>query len=233
MRFETLGQLVSDIRSAEKKYHRADHSVRLLVASKSQSSEKIRALYAQGQKIFGENYAQEAIEKQKTLSDLKIEWHFIGNIQSNKVNIIATHFDWVQSVNRFSIAEKLNHAALLKNKIINICLEVNIDASPTKSGIIPTELIETAKKISTLKQLKFRGIMVMPDPVQDQEQQYVLFKKAAELQQQLIDAGFSLDTLSMGMSSDFEMAIRAGSTLVRIGTAIFRAAITRAAITRE
>lgn len=208
-------KVLSAIREAEKKYHRAPDSVTLVAASKNQSIEKIRAAYHAGLTRFAENYVQEAIEKQRQLSDLSIEWHFIGNIQSNKTKWIATGFDWVQSVNSYRVAERLNRARALHNPL-NICIEVNIDQEPTKSGVLPQDVLLLAKQIRPLPNLKLRGIMVIPE-----KNHIVAFEKTACLQKELIQAGVLLDTLSMGMSHDFEAAIAAGSTMVRIGTAIF------------
>lgn len=213
---DRLNLILEKIRLAEIKHHRHSGSVSLLAVSKKQSIDKIREAFNAGQKSFAENYVQEALEKQAALRDLNIEWHFIGNIQSNKIKLIAGHFDWVHSVNRLSVAEKLNHYRESNENPLNICIEVNIDIEQTKSGVLPQDLFELAKNIVALKHLKLRGLMVIP------EKNHVdAFQKTAQLQQQLINDGFSLDTLSMGMSADFEAAIQAGSTIVRIGTAIF------------
>lgn len=212
-----LNKILQQIRLAEKKYHRAPNEVTLLAVSKNQSIEKMREAYEAGQCAFGENYAQEAIQKQNALSDLKIEWHFIGNIQSNKTKLIAQHFNWVHSVNKLVTAEKLNRYREGFTSPLNICIEVNIDAEKTKSGALPEDIFELAKNITQLKNLTLRGLMVIPEKNNARD----AFFKTAQLQQQLIQAGFALDTLSMGMSHDFEAAIEAGSTLVRIGTAIF------------
>lgn len=210
-----LNTVIHQIHLAEKKYHRKPNSVLLLAVSKKQSAEKIREAYLAGQKYFGENYVQEAIKKQSELSDLNIEWHFIGKIQSNKIKLIAKHFDWVHSVDKFSTAEKLNHQCELLNKKLNICIQVNIDNEKTKSGVLPKDVFELAKKITALSHLTLCGLMIIP------AQGTKGAPGMALLQQQLIQQGFKLDTLSMGMSADFEAAIAAGSTIVRIGTAIF------------
>lgn len=211
----TLHDIQSRICIAEKKHHRTPNSVTLLAVSKNQSIEKIHNVFDLGQTRFAENYVQEAIEKQNALSDLAIEWHFIGTIQSNKTKLIATHFDWVHSVNRFDIAQRLNNARDEKNPL-NICIEVNIDDETTKSGVSSQDVFSLAEKIKSLPNLRLRGLMVIP-----QKNHVDAFKKTAALQQELIRSGFLLDTLSMGMSADFEAAIAAGSTMVRIGTAIF------------
>lgn len=208
-----LSLIIQKIRDAEIKYHRGIHSVALLAVTKNYSAEKMREFYNAGQTAFGENYLQDALEKKAVLSDLPIEWHFIGHIQSNKTKLIAQHFDWVQSVDRFSIAEKLNHHRESFSSPLNICIQVNIDAEEAKSGVSASELQKLATQISTLKHLKLRGLMIIPKIGASQS----TFEKAFLLQQGLIEQGFMLDTLSMGMSDDFEAAIAAGSTMVRIG----------------
>lgn len=211
-----LTSLLQKIRAAEIKHHRTPGSVFLLAVSKKQSVEKIREAFNAGQKNFGENYLQEALEKQNALRDLTIEWHFIGTIQSNKTKLIAENFDWVHSVNKLSIAKKLNSYRSAHLKPLNVCIEINIDAETTKSGANAESIFELSQHIAALKHLKLRGLMIIP-----QKSSNDAFQKTAELQQQLIRKGFLLDTLSMGMSGDFEAAIAAGSTFVRIGTAIF------------
>lgn len=195
---------------------RIPKNVTLIAVSKKQSAEKIRDAFNSGQKQFGENYLQEALDKQKQLTDLNIEWHFIGTIQSNKTKLIAQYFDWVQSVDRLIIAKRLNDQRPAHLPPINICIEININEEKTKSGVLPKDVFELAKNISELKQIKLRGLMIIPE-----KNNLGAFRKAALLQEQLIQAGFLLDTLSMGMSADFEEAILAGSTMVRVGTAIF------------
>lgn len=210
-----LHQILARIRAAAQAAHRDADSVTLLAVSKNQSLEKIRNAFAAGQMRFAENYVQEAMEKQGALRDLSIEWHFIGNIQSNKIKLIATHFDWVHSVNCFDIAQRLNNARDATCPL-NICIEVNIDNEETKSGVSSQDVFLLAEKIKSLPNLALRGLMVIP-----QKNHVDAFEKTAALQQELIRSGFLLDTLSMGMSADFEAAIAAGSTMVRIGTAIF------------
>lgn len=212
---ENLTNINNRIFAAEKKSGYSAGSVKLIAVSKKQSHEKIREAFLAGQTAFAENYAQEAIAKQLLLHDLKIEWHFIGTIQSNKTKLIATHFDWVHSVSRFEIAEKLNRHREIKEPL-NICIEVNVDGEPSKSGVAPEDVLPLAKKIMLLKNLRLRGLMVIPE-----KNSAHAFEKTAAVQKKLMQAGLLLDTLSMGMSDDFEKAIRAGSTLVRIGTAIF------------
>lgn len=211
-----LISILKQIHLAEIKYHRTPGNVSLLAVSKKQSAEKIREAFNAGQKSFGENYLQEALEKQIALRDLNIEWHFIGNIQSNKAKLIAENFDWVHSVSRFSIAKKLNDHRPAHLEPLNICIEINIDDETTKSGVLIESVFELSQNIAALKHLKLRGLMIIP-----KKSSQNAFQKTAALQRELIVRGFLLDTLSMGMSADFEDAIAAGSTIVRIGTAIF------------
>lgn len=216
MQSKTLDQLNSNIRCAEQAAMRDAGSVTLLAVSKNRSAEKIRDLYHAGQTRFGENYLQEALEKMHALKDLPIEWHFIGNIQSNKTKLIAEHFSWVQSVSRLSIAKRLNNQRPLHLPPLNICIEVNIDHEKTKSGVPVPEVFALATKITKLNHITLRGLMIIPE-----KNHADAFQKTFLLQQELNTRGFKLDTLSMGMSSDFEEAIRYGSTMVRIGTALF------------
>lgn len=217
-----LQYVIAQIHAAEKKYQRPLGCVKLLAVSKGRSVEHILKAFESGQIAFAESYVQEALAKQITLRDYPIEWHFIGNIQSNKTKLIAENFSWVHSVNRSSIAEKLNQYRPARLPPLNVCIEVNMDQDPHKSGIMPEQVFELALAIRSLPNLVLRGCMVIPALTTDLIQQEKIFKKAADLQQRLIQQGFLLDTLSMGMSHDFEMAIKTGGTLVRIGTAIFQ-----------
>ena len=212
----SVSNLLTQLRLIEKKYHRSENAVMLLAVSKTQSADNIRDLFLQGQRCFGENYLQEALEKQLLLKDLAIEWHFIGHIQSNKTKLIAGHFSWVHSVDRLSIAKRLNDQRPTSLPPLNICIEINIDGEENKSGVAPAKLLSLATEISLLKNLKLRGLMCIP-----QKNNLEAFEKTATLQQTLIHDGFILDTLSMGMSADYEAAIAAGATIVRIGTALF------------
>ena len=209
------------IRDAETEFGKMPGSVSLLAVSKTQSIEKIKAVYDQGQKCFGENYLQEALVKIEALKNVDIEWHFIGGIQSNKTKLIAEHFDWVQSVASLKVAERLNAQRPQSSPPLNVCIQVNISQEPNKDGATPGELLPLAEAISRLKNLKLRGIMVIPKAETDFNAQVAAFEKAHDLYNHLIQKGFPCDTLSMGMSGDFKAAIKAGSTMVRIGSAIF------------
>ena len=198
-------------------------SVTLLAVSKKQAAEAIRQVYDLGQTAFGENYVQEALEKQQFLANLEIQWHFIGPIQSNKTRQIAEHFDWVHSVDRLKVAERLSRQRPQHLPPLNICLQVNIDNEPTKSGFSPQELLEHCQSIAALPQLTLRGVMAIPAPSQDYAEQLAVFKRVQDLYTQLQSAVPTVDTLSMGMSGDMQAAINAGSTMVRVGTGIFGA----------
>lgn len=195
----------------------------LLAVSKTHTAESVRAAYAAGQQAFGENYLQEAIDKQLQLTDCAIEWHFIGPIQANKTRAIAEHFSWVHSVSRVKIAARLHKQRPPSLPRLNICLQVNLDNEAGKAGVALSELPALGEALQSLPRLKIRGLMAIPAPLQTLQQQQNSFRRLTEalsaLRQQLPQA--PLDTLSMGMSADLEAAIAAGTTIVRIGTAIF------------
>ncbi len=197
--------------------------VQLLAVSKAQPAAAIRDAYAAGQTIFGENYSQEALEKQKQLTDLAIEWHFIGPIQSNKTQVIAQNFSWVHSIDRLKIAQRLNEARSSMPLPLQVCIQVNVSNEDTKSGVLPEQLEALAAAINALPNLKLRGLMAIPAPTTDQAQQITQFKQVRECYDALIRKGFALDTLSIGMSNDYQTAIVQGATIVRIGSALFGA----------
>ncbi|HEU5280891.1 MAG TPA: YggS family pyridoxal phosphate-dependent enzyme [Gammaproteobacteria bacterium] len=194
-------------------------SVALLAVSKQQSIEAITELYQQGQRAFGENYLQEALIKMEALKHLNIEWHFIGHIQRNKTKKIAEHFAWVQSVDSELIAKRLNEARPTNLPPLNICLEVNVDNEPNKSGVALDAVLPLAKVCLSLPKLRLRGLMAIPKANTDPHH---AFQTLRNIHDTLNTLGFSLDTLSMGMSADYELAIEAGSTMVRLGTALFQ-----------
>lgn len=222
---ENIQKIRSRIRRAEGKYNRPPNSVRLLAVSKSQPASFLRCAYDGGQKAFGENYVQEARAKKSALANCDIEWHFIGSIQTNKTKKIAENFDWVHSVNRSSVARRLQDQRPKAFPPINVCIEVNLSHEGSKSGALPEKLLALATEVSQLDQLRLRGLMLIPPLCDTFSRQKAVFSRLLDLQQDLIEKGFVLDTLSMGMSQDFEAAIAAGSTLVRIGTAIFGARV--------
>lgn len=211
------------IAAATRQAGRAPGSVRLLAVSKTFDADQVRAAHACGQVAFGENYAQEALAKVNALADLRerLEWHFIGPLQSNKTRGVAERFDWVQSVERLSIAQRLDRQRSPTLPRLNVCIQVNIDAEASKSGVAPEQVPELAEQITRLPRLALRGLMALPSP------HAVDARDAPRRLRALFDAlnasGFALDTLSCGMSGDLEAAILEGATMVRIGTAIFGA----------
>ena len=196
-------------------------AVRLVAVSKTWAAPALRAAWSAGQRAFGENYVQEALEKMHSLQDLPIEWHFIGPIQSNKTRLIAECFHWVHSVERLKIAQRLNDARPAGTQPLQVCLQVNLDAEASKSGAEPREVEALARAVAQLPRLTLRGLMTIPRPTSDTLQQRAPFRALRELKDRLGEAGIALDTLSMGMSEDLEAAIAEGATMVRVGTAIF------------
>lgn len=201
--------------------HRAPGDILLLAVSKTIPAERIAEAHAAGQRAFGENHVQEAVEKITVLAELPLEWHFIGPIQSNKTRLIAEHFSWAHSVEREKIAERLNAARPEGMAPLNVCIQVNVSGEATKSGIAPGDEAKLAEAIARLPRLRLRGLMAIPEPTADVTLQRRRFALLRELKDGLRARGHALDTLSMGMSDDFEAAILEGATLVRIGTAIF------------
>ena len=200
---------------------RAENTVQLLAVSKTHPSEALREMFNAGQRAFGENYLQEALDKMEALNDLNIEWHFIGHVQRNKTKHLAEKFAWVHGVDRLIIAERLSNQRMDDQAPLNICLQVNIDAQDTKDGCQPEEVAELVAQMSQLIRLKLRGLMVIPAP-----ENTAAFTDAQKLFEQVrLNHAHpeDWDTLSMGMSGDMKEAIAAGSTMVRVGTALFGA----------
>ncbi|MGJ7510410.1 YggS family pyridoxal phosphate-dependent enzyme [Variovorax sp. GT1P44] len=198
-------------------------SVHLLAVSKTFPAEAVREAHAAGQRAFGENYVQEGVAKIEVLADLRgqLEWHCIGPLQSNKTRVVAEHFDWVHSIDRLKIAERLSEQRPLHLPTLQVCLQVNVDGGANKSGVTAEEAISLARAVAALPRLRLRGLMAIPEPAPDFAAQRGLFLTAARVFDQIREAGIALDTLSLGMSADLEAAISAGSTMVRVGTAIF------------
>ena len=195
--------------------------VQLLAVSKTHPSTLLKEMYATGQRAFGENYLQEALEKIEDLKDLEIEWHFIGHVQRNKTKPLAAHFDWVHGVDRLIIAERLSTQRSENQKPLNICIQVNIDGQDSKDGCAPAEVPELVQQISQLANIRLRGLMVIPKP--DNTVAFADAKKLFDDVKAQHRNPDDWDTLSMGMSGDLEDAIAAGSTIVRVGTALFGA----------
>ncbi|AHL36466.1 hypothetical protein CD58_27945 [Pseudomonas brassicacearum] len=217
---DNIAQVSSRIRAAEQAAHRTEHSVQLLAVSKTKPAQALREAHAAGLRDFGENYLQEALGKQAELTDLPLIWHFIGPIQSNKTRAIAEHFDWVHSVDRLKVAQRLSEQRPAELPPLNICIQVNVSGEASKSGCTPTDLPALANAISALPRLKLRGLMAIPEPTDDRGAQDAAFAAVQRLQASL---DLPLDTLSMGMSHDLESAIAQGATWVRVGTALFGA----------
>lgn len=217
---ENIAKVGVRIREAAQASQRDCATVGLLAVSKTKPAAAIRQAFAAGTRDFGENYLQEALEKQAELSDLPLTWHFIGPIQSNKTKPIAEHFAWVHSVDRLKIAQRLSDQRPAHLPALNICLQVNVSGEASKSGCNPDELPALAQAVTQLPNLRLRGLMTIPEPTDDPSEQRAAFARLRELQQGL---NLDLDTLSMGMSHDLEAAIAEGATWVRIGTALFGA----------
>lgn len=210
-----------EVAEAERQFGREPGSVKLLAVSKTRAAGDVLALAQLGVSDFGENYVQEARTKIGQLSGQSLTWHFIGPIQSNKTRQVAEHFDWVHSVDRIKVARRLNAARPAHLPPLNICIQVNIDAESSKSGIGPDEVEQLAGQILPLSRLNLRGLMALPAPTEDFAAQRRGFLRTRRLQEQLMDKGYRLDTLSMGTTNDMRAAIAEGATIIRIGTALF------------
>lgn len=220
--YQNLNHLRQLILQTEVESNRKPGSTLLLAVSKQQSVESITQLFHLGIADFGESYFQESHQKITALRGLPIQWHFIGPIQSNKTKGIAREFSWVHSVNRFKIAQKLSEHRSYEMAPLNICLQINLVEEETKSGIPPQQASELAAAVSQLPNLKLRGLMTIPPPIQGIESQYQLFNQLAQLLNSLnLELGLKMDTLSMGMSDDLIPAIKAGATIVRVGRGLF------------
>ncbi|EGQ9764404.1 YggS family pyridoxal phosphate-dependent enzyme [Vibrio alginolyticus] len=224
---QNIEHITSQIRYDEQKCGRTPESVQLLAVSKTKPVEAILEAYQAGQTAFGENYVQEGVSKVQHFAehypDNRIEWHFIGPIQSNKSRLVAEHFDWVHTIDRTKIVQRLNDQRPSELKPLQVLIQVNTSGEASKSGVTEAEVFELAELISRLPNLTLRGLMSIPANVSDYESQLHEFQKLATLKQTLEAQFPEIDTLSMGMSGDMTAAIEAGSTMVRIGTAIFGA----------
>ncbi len=195
--------------------------VRLLAVSKTWPADSVREAAAAGQRAFGENYVQEGAAKVDELAGLGLEWHFIGPLQSNKTRLVANRFSWVHSIDRLKIAERLSEQRDVHLPPLEVCIQVNVSGEASKSGVAPPDLPELARAVAALPRLRLRGLMAIPEPTPDVALQRARFASLRAMRDELNAAGLALDTLSMGMSDDLEAAIAEGSTLVRVGTAIF------------
>lgn len=195
--------------------------LRLLAVSKTWPADSVREAAAAGQRAFGENYVQEGVAKVDELAGLGLEWHFIGPLQSNKTRLVANRFSWVHSIDRLKIAERLSEQRDVHLPPLEVCIQVNVSGEASKSGVAPADLPDLARAVAVLPRLRLRGLMAIPEPTPDVALQRARFASLRAMRNELNAAGFALDTLSMGMSDDLEAAIAEGSTLVRVGTAIF------------
>ena len=222
---ENLRQVRSRLALACAAAHRGVDDVTLLAVSKTCPAEAVRAAHAAGQRAFGENYVQEALDKIAALADMRagLEWHLIGPLQSNKTRVVAESFDWVHAVDRLKIAERLSSQRPQHLPALNICLQVNVSGEASKSGAAPAELPALAHAVARLPGLRLRGLMSIPEPAEGLDAQRAPHRELHRLFDALLQSGLALDTLSMGMSADLEAAVLEGATLVRVGTAIFGA----------
>ncbi|PNH77752.1 YggS family pyridoxal phosphate-dependent enzyme [Vibrio diazotrophicus] len=222
---QNIKDIIPQIERAQQKCGRSPDSVQLLAVSKTKPVEAVLEAAQAGQHSFGENYVQEGVEKvqyfQHNHPELKLEWHFIGPLQSNKTRLIAENFDWMHTIDRAKIAQRLSEQRPANLPPLQVLIQVNTSGEASKSGISENEVFELAELISGLPNLMLRGLMSIPENVSDYESQFAAFKKLADLKAKLAERFPNIDTLSMGMSGDMEAAIAAGSTIVRIGTAVF------------
>ena len=218
---DNIARVRAQIEAACQAAGRESSSVHLLAVSKTWGADAVRQAHAAGQTAFGENYIQEAVDKITALRDLPLEWHCIGPIQSNKTRLVAEHFDWVHSVDRLKIAQRLSEQRPAELPPLQVCIQVNVDGGHNKSGVSPEELPALAQAVNALPRMRLRGIMTIPEPAETEAQMRAVHAQAKALLEALRQQGLPLDTLSMGMSADMAAAIAEGSTLVRVGTAIF------------
>jgi len=223
MMADNVQQVLTRIAQACATARRPVQSITLLAVSKTFDAAAVRDAYNAGLHRFGENYVQEALDKIAALADLRaeLEWHLIGPLQSNKTRVVAETFDWVHSVDRLKIAQRLSEQRPEALPPLNVCLQVNISGEASKSGLAPREVASVAHAVAKLPRLRLRGLMAIPEPAGDFAAQRAPHRALNELLQALRADGLQLDTLSIGMSADLEAAVAEGATIVRIGTAIF------------
>ena len=219
---QNLAQIQQQIESLSAQFQR--ENVRLLAVSKTKPVSAIEEAIQAGQKAFGENYVHDGVEKIAYFNQqADLEWHFIGPLQSNKTKLVAAHFDWIQTVDRLKIAQRLSEQRPAGKAPLNVLIQINISDEASKSGIAPEEMLPLAKEIALLPNLKLRGLMAIPKPEHEPAQQKIALGKMQQLFNRLQTEFEGIDTLSMGMSDDMAAAIECGSTMVRIGTAVFGA----------
>ncbi len=218
---DNLQQVRARMLQACQQAGRSPDTVHLLAVSKTFGADAVQQAFAAGQTAFGENYIQEAVDKITALAQLPLEWHCIGPIQSNKTRLVAQHFAWAHTVDRLKIAQRLSEQRPPGLPPLNVCIQVNIDGGATKAGVVPEDALELARQIAALPGLRLRGLMSIPEPAPDFVAACAVHMRAKALFDAMNASGLGLDTLSMGMSADLEAAVHSGSTLVRVGSAIF------------
>ena len=228
---ERLLAVRSRVAAAARAVGRSTDDVRLMAVSKTWPAEAVREAAEAGQRVFGENYVQEGVDKVEALRGMGLEWHFIGPLQSNKTRPVANAFDWVHSIDRLRIAERLSAQRDVHLAPLNVCVQVNVSGEDSKSGVAPEQAIELAHAVAVLPQLRLRGLMCIPEPTEDVALLRARFGLLRSLRDALLKGGLEVDTLSMGMSHDIEPAIAEGATIVRVGTAIFGERQTRVGVT--
>jgi len=220
---QSLEEIRNRVTVLERRYGRSPGEVSVLAVSKTKPPQAVRAAAKTGQRDFGENHLQDALTKLDDLEDLDLVWHFIGPVQSNKTRVVAARFDWVHSIDRAKIARRLHEQRPEDIPPLEVCLQVNVSGEASKSGVEPDKVEELAGVVSELPRLRLRGLMTLPHPCEDLEEQRRPFAILRGIKESLNAGGLTLDTLSMGMSNDMEAAIAEGATIIRIGTAIFGA----------
>jgi len=220
---QSLEEIRNRVTVLEGRYGRSPGEVSVLAVSKTKPPEAVRAAAEVGQRDFGENHLQDALTKLDGLEDLDLVWHFIGPVQSNKTRVVAARFDWVHSIDRAKIARRLNEQRPEDLPPLEVCLQVNVSGEASKSGVEPDKVEELAGVVSEMPRLRLRGLMTLPHPCEDLEEQRRPFATLRGIKESLNAGGLALDTLSMGMTNDMEAAIAEGATIIRIGTAIFGA----------
>ena len=218
---ENLNHVRDRIAKVCAQMHRSPQELTLLAVSKTFGADAVLQAYAAGQTAFGENYIQEAVQKILALRHVPLQWHCIGPIQSNKSRLVAENFDWVHTIDRLKIAQRLSEQRPAQLPPLNVCIQVNIDGGANKAGVAPQDALALAQAVAQLPLLRLRGLMSIPEPTLDFAAAFAVHQQAKNLFDALNNAGLALNTLSMGMTSDLEAAISAGSTMVRVGTAIF------------
>ena len=216
-----LQAVIARIEDAARRFGRNPDGISLLAVSKTWPASDVREAALAGQRSFGENYVQEGVSKALSLASLNLDWHFIGPLQSNKTRPVAETFAWVHSVDRLKIAERLSEQRPESLPALQVCIQVNVSGEQTKSGVSPDAVAALARRVAELPRVRLRGLMAIPEPVEDFVRQRAAFRRLRELYEQLKKEGLPLDTLSMGMSHDLEAAVAEGATMVRVGTAIF------------